>query len=49
MREADVLVDGLATNLFIVLAIEGQVPAQHEVSYDAEGPAVHALVVGLLQ
>lgn len=49
VAERDLLVDSLASDLFIILTVEGQVPAEHEVDDDAERPAVDAVVVVLLE
>lgn len=48
MVERDLLIDCLASNFFIVLTVKGKMSPKHQVSYDAERPAIHALIIRLL-
>lgn len=49
MVEIDLLEDGLAPNLFVVLTIKRKMSAEHEVDDDAKRPTVNAFIVWLLQ
>lgn len=49
MREVNLLLDGLAANFFIVKGIEGQVLTQEQIQDYAQGPAIHFLVVRVVQ
>ena len=40
--------DRLPTDFFVVCRVEGQVPGQHQIDYNAQRPDVDSLVVGLL-
>lgn len=48
MIEAYLLQNSLLANLLVVLTVEGQMAPQQHIKDDAERPAVHSLVVGLL-
>ena len=49
MIEANFLVDCLAADLFVILAVEGQVATKHQIGDDAKRPAVNTFIVGLLE
>ena len=49
MAKGYILVDGLATDLFVILAIERKVTSKHQINDNSERPAVNALIVWLLE
>ena len=49
MVEVDLLINRLPADLLVVLTIKRQMPSEHQIDYDSERPAVHTLVIWLLQ
>jgi hypothetical protein len=48
MVEVNLLIYRFAPNFLVVLAVERQVPSQHEVNNNSERPTVNGLVLGQL-
>ena len=49
MIEIDLLENCPATDLFVVLAVKGQMSSKHEIYDNSKGPAVHTFVIWLLK
>ena len=49
MIKRDLLVDCFAPDLFIVLAVEWQVPTKHQIRDDSKGPTIDTFIVWLLE